>query len=123
MFVTHFLKRVLPFALALLGGVSLWWLVSPAAQVFSDVLYLELGEARGGKAPVINTPRGDVGDVGPGRDIDYSPTSTASDVTRKAVLLSKPEPSYTAAAREQNITGVVRLRVVLGADGRVLTPK
>ena len=126
MFVTYFLQRVLPFALALLGGVSLWWLLGPPAQVFRDVRHLGAGGAQGGNAPAINPPHGSGGGVGPGRGYniggggtDYNKTFSARDVTRKAVLLSKPEPGYTAAAREQNVTGVVKLRVVLGADGRV----
>jgi protein TonB len=40
-------------------------------------------------------------------------------VTRKAVLLSRPEPGFTEEARKNNITGTVRLRMALGADGTV----
>lgn len=42
-----------------------------------------------------------------------------SEVTERATIISKPEPGYTDAARNHNVTGVVRLRVVLAADGRV----
>ena len=118
MFVTHFLKRVLPFALALLAGVSLWWLVGRAAHVFfCHVLYYTSGCAWGEKPLAINSPHG--GGVGPSDGVSYSRTFTARDVTRKAVLLSKPEPGYTTAARELNVTGTVKLRMVLVADGRV----
>lgn len=44
--------------------------------------------------------------------------SGADDIT-KAVILSKPEPGYTERARQNNIEGIVRLRLVLSADGRV----
>ncbi|HEV2864795.1 MAG TPA: TonB family protein [Pyrinomonadaceae bacterium] len=40
-------------------------------------------------------------------------------VTTKAVILFKPEPAFTEEARKNNVSGVVRLRAVLGADGRV----
>jgi tetratricopeptide (TPR) repeat protein len=41
------------------------------------------------------------------------------EVTTKAIITSKPEPGFTQEAREHNTTGTVRLRAVLGADGRV----
>ena len=40
-------------------------------------------------------------------------------MSRKAVITSKPEPGFTEEARQNNVTGVVRLRAVLAADGRV----
>ena len=43
----------------------------------------------------------------------------SSEVTTKAVLSSKPEPSYTEAAREACVDGVVKLRLVLASDGTV----
>ena len=43
----------------------------------------------------------------------------AGDVTRRAVLISKPEPGFTEAARRNNVTGVVKLRLALRADGTV----
>lgn len=48
-----------------------------------------------------------------------NPVHTARDVTRKAVILSKPEPSFTEEAREELIVGTVRIRLVLAADGKV----
>lgn len=53
------------------------------------------------------------GEHGPG-DI-YTPTQ----VTTRAVILAKPEPAYTDEAREKKTSGVVRVRAVLAADGRV----
>lgn len=44
---------------------------------------------------------------------------TGSETMTKAVITSKPEPSFTEEAQRANISGVVRLRAVLGADGRV----
>lgn len=41
------------------------------------------------------------------------------DGIRRAQILAKPEPGYTEAARRAGVAGVVRLRAVLGADGKV----
>lgn len=40
-------------------------------------------------------------------------------VTTKANIFSKPEPLYTEQARQKQISGTVRLRMVLSFDGRV----
>jgi TonB family protein len=44
---------------------------------------------------------------------------TGSETMTKAVITAKPEPGFTEEARRANVTGVVRLRVVLQADGSV----
>ena len=44
---------------------------------------------------------------------------TGRDVTRRGVIVSKPEPWYTDEARQANITGTVVLRVVLSSSGQV----
>ncbi len=44
---------------------------------------------------------------------------TAREVTRRADISYKPQPRYTSAARENVVTGTVRLRMVLAADGTV----
>ena len=41
------------------------------------------------------------------------------EVTRKAQIISRPEPQYTEDARKNSVTGEVMLRAVLSADGRV----
>lgn len=41
------------------------------------------------------------------------------DVDRKALILYKPEPPYTEAARKKGVSGVVSLRVILSSTGRV----
>ncbi len=41
------------------------------------------------------------------------------EVTMRAVITAKPEPEFTARARQHNTTGEIILRLVLGADGRV----
>jgi Flp pilus assembly protein TadD len=42
-----------------------------------------------------------------------------AQVMKKALITFKPEPGFTEEARKHNVTGVVRLRAVLAADGRV----
>jgi TonB family protein len=41
------------------------------------------------------------------------------DVTQKADLVFKGDPGFSEEARQNNVTGVVRLRAVLGSNGRV----
>ena len=42
-----------------------------------------------------------------------------AEVTTRALITYKPEPSFTEKAREKNVDGVVRLRAVLASDGRI----
>ena len=42
-----------------------------------------------------------------------------SELMTKAQIIRKPEPTYTERARRGRISGVVRLRALLGADGTV----
>jgi TonB family protein len=46
-------------------------------------------------------------------------TYKSKEVTTRARVLSKPEPSYTEAARQNQVTGTVVLRVIFAEDGRV----
>lgn len=70
---------------------------------------------------------GDGPGEGPGRDGgrgdgSYRPGSTAprdSAVATRAVILNAPRPEYTELAREHKTQGAIRVRVMLGADGRV----
>jgi TonB family protein len=84
-----------------------------------------VGPGRGG-----NTGGGDRRDGGGGPGggggggPDYSKPFPAREVTRKAQITSKPEPLYTEEARKNQVTGTVRLRLILGASGSVsgITP-
>lgn len=44
---------------------------------------------------------------------------TGKEVDTKARLISKPEPSYTAAAKQNQVVGTVVLKVVFSASGKV----
>ena len=63
-----------------------------------------------------------IGGGGPGGDgggIDYTKIFTPREVSRRAQVLSRPEPLYTEEARRNQITGTVTLRLVLNANGTV----
>jgi TonB family protein len=53
------------------------------------------------------------------RDEDGGEIYTGREVTRRVVILSRPNPSYPTRARRNNTRGVVRLRMVLAASGKV----
>jgi TonB family protein len=49
----------------------------------------------------------------------YDRIFAAKETTHPARILSKPEPQYTEAARSNQVSGTVVLRVVLSKEGRV----
>lgn len=80
-----------------------------------------VGPGRGG-----NTSGGDRNDGGGGpggggggNETDYTRTFRQSEVTQKAVITAKPQPEYTEEARKNQVQGVVRVSLVLGANGSV----
>ncbi|MCA1629593.1 MAG: TonB family protein [Acidobacteria bacterium] len=44
---------------------------------------------------------------------------TAKELTTRAIIKDRPEPLYTERARQNQVTGTVRVRMVLAADGTV----
>jgi len=50
---------------------------------------------------------------------DYNKIFSGKEVTTKAKVLEKPEPTYTEAARKNQITGTVTLRAVFSSSGQV----
>ena len=66
---------------------------------------------------------------GPGEQPNSDPTNrnensevralTGKEVTSKAIVITKPEPSYTDAARKNQLTGTVVLRCIFRASGAV----
>lgn len=90
----------------------------------------ETGDAAGGRPPMLvrphpslskvdpsESPRGNTGggDAPAGSDRPLRQT----EVTRKAMVIFKPEPGFTEEARRFNVTGVVRLRAILASSGEV----
>jgi len=60
------------------------------------------------------------GTRGPSADPnDYNRVFRVSEVTQRARVLKKPEPTYTESARKYSITGTVVLRAVFSQDGEV----
>jgi TonB family protein len=60
-------------------------------------------------------PQGNTGDAAVNNDGPFR----QSEVTKKAAITLKPEPSFTEGARKFSVTGVVRLRAVLSKTGEV----
>ncbi|MDT7602009.1 MAG: hypothetical protein QOF61_6, partial [Acidobacteriota bacterium] len=44
---------------------------------------------------------------------------TVKELTQKAQILSRPEPTYTEEARKNDVAGTVRVRMVLASSGKV----
>ena len=59
------------------------------------------------------------GGGGGGAAVDYSRPFRHNEVTKKAIITEKPEPDFTKQARKFWVTGVVRLRAILAADGQI----
>ena len=55
----------------------------------------------------------------PGAATNDEPPMSGRQVTLKPVVVAKPEPTYTADARQHQVTGTVVLRCVFGSSGRV----
>jgi TonB family protein len=102
---THLVKKVLPFALTLFLGASL------------------AGALRHGRHHAHHAcMAGDYGGVYEGDKVVIAPSPNFRalvEVTRKAVIIAKPEPLYTDEARLHGTTGEVRLRMILSASGEV----
>ena len=101
------LKRALPFILTLLVGVLVGGGLQRAAVPGGAEVSCRMRKQR-----VFVMP--------PPAPLPFETEAfTAKDVTSKAVINHKPEPHYTFEARRNNLTGTVRLRMVLAADGTV----
>jgi TonB family protein len=78
-----------------------------------------VGPGRGGNIGGGDRNDGGGGPGGGGGGTDYSKIFTTREVSRKAQIISKPEPLYTEEARKNQITGTVTLRMVLNSNGSV----
>ena len=77
------------------------------------------GPGEGGNTGGGPRREGGGGPGGGGGGTDYDKIFNGRDVTSKARVLSKPEPTYTEAARKNQITGTVILRAVFSSGGSV----
>lgn len=66
-------------------------------------------------------PTGDnrAGERPDGEPVDYNRVFSAKEVTKKALIVLKPEPPYTEEARRNNVSGFLRLRATLSTSGKV----
>jgi TonB family protein len=78
-----------------------------------------VGPGRGGNTGGGDRHEGGGGPGGGGGGTDYSKTFSMKEVTRRAQITSKPEPTFTEEARKNNVTGEVMLRLVLASNGSV----
>ncbi|MEA2176093.1 MAG: hypothetical protein QOD00_3685 [Blastocatellia bacterium] len=99
-----FIKRLLPFVLALLLGLAVGSLFKSGPAPAGN---LELSLAPPPPAVAVSQP------------VDYSQVFSARDVTQKAKILSMAEPQYTASAREHQVEGTALLKAVLSSTGEV----
>src|SRR5216683_5259469 len=77
------------------------------------------GPGNGGNTGGGERREGGGGPGGGGGGTDYSKIFSGKDVSSKARVLEKPEPTYTEAARKNQITGTVVLRAVFSSSGSV----
>lgn len=77
------------------------------------------GPGNGGNTGGGDRREGGGGPGGGGGGTDYGRIFSGKEVTSKARVLEKPEPTYTEAARKNQITGTVVLRAVFSAGGTV----
>lgn len=113
---TNVIKRVLPFTLTLIIGAALGNLVSAVFSRTSSSPNVSAPSARTYKSRGCRSrERVEANTLTFGNDRIFRP----EELEQRAVLLSKPQPNFTEAARMNNVSGTVRLRVVLGANGDV----
>jgi TonB family protein len=78
-----------------------------------------VGPGRGGNIGGGDRNDGGGGPGGGGGGGDYTRVFRVGEVSKKAQIISKPEPLYTEEARKNQITGTVVLRMVLNSNGTV----
>jgi len=78
-----------------------------------------LGPGRGGNIGGGDRNDGGGGPGGGGGGTDYNRVFNSREVSTKARVISRPEPSYTEDARKNQVTGTVVLRAIFGAGGQV----
>jgi TonB family protein len=77
------------------------------------------GPGNGGNTGGGDRREGGGGPGGGGGGTDYNKVFNPKDVTQKAHILTKPEPTYTEEARKNQVTGTVVLRAILSSSGQV----
>lgn len=78
-----------------------------------------VGAGRGGNTGGGDRNEGGGGAGGGGGGVDYNRTFSPREVSQKARIISRPEPTYTEEARKNQVSGTVVLRAVFSAGGAV----
>ena len=112
-----------------LTGVTQFYLAEKCVYVF-EVLASSLGNIETGIPKFFNSirfgkdPEGQPMVDGPGVQPESPPLKpdeifSGKNVTRKVKVVTKPEPSYSALARKNQIAGTVVIRAVFSSNGTV----
>ena len=105
------MKRLMSGALGLVLAVCVCAPARGAAQS---------GAVRKRQEPKSAEPDSKQDDAPPeGNQPDGNKVYPGKEVTKRAVILAKPEPKYPPHARRSNVQGEVALRIILAADGVV----
>jgi len=82
------------------------------------------GPGEGGNTGGGSRNEGGGGPGGGGGGTDYNRVFNGREVSQKARILEKPEPTYTEEARKNQVTGTVVLRAIFSSNGQItgITP-
>jgi TonB family protein len=115
--IRSFLKRAVPFFIALLLGVAASWFLK--GNYVPDVNSVPAVKEPGRVYPPVDSPgSGSSGPTDRGK-ISEETAKPGCPGTCNVKILSKPRPSYTEEARQNNIQGDVVLRLTFLASGRI----
>jgi TonB family protein len=110
-----FWKTIVPFTIALMLGVL-------AASLFQKIIYrgenqiaVKSSDKEVGSGSGISSGSG----YGGGGGYEVKTQTIPRAGTNPVQILSKPRPKYTDVARQNVVTGIVRLRVTFLADGQI----
>ncbi len=104
-----FWTRIIPFGLALLMSIFI-------TDIFQEISYTDKNLV----IPTVKTEESYSGNgIGSNYEIESNPEILVRSGTNPLRLLEKPLARYTNLARENNITGTVRLKVVFLANGKI----
>jgi TonB family protein len=104
-----FWTKIVPFGLALLMSIFI-------TDIFQETSYTEKKLV----VPAVKTEENYSGNrIGTNYEIESNPEILVRSGTNSLKFLEKPLARYTNLARENNITGTVRLKVVFLANGKI----
>lgn len=111
------IKRVLPFTLTLIIGAALGNFAGVISSFVSSLPSISPAPAAPYKSRRGCRSAGRFRSDAPSDDLNR--VFNESELKQRAVLLSRPSPGFSEEARLNNVSGTVKLNLVLGADGEV----